>query len=186
MIATLTMPAAALERTAGDRTVMDEARFHAVYQRTARRLRSYLAHSTGDRTLADDLLQDTYLRFLGADFASDDPAAERAYLFRIATNLVRDHYRRGRRELPSELPEIAVADTTESRVQMRADVAAALSEIGLRDRQMLWLAYVEGASHDEIGPLLGLRPSSLKSMLSRARARFAARLGERGFGGRRQ
>lgn len=185
MIATLAMHAAALEDTATARTAMDEARFQAVYQRTARRLRGYLARTTGDRALADDLLQETYLRFLGADFDSDDPAAERAYLFRIATNLMRDHYRRGRRERPAELPEIAGDDATEHRVQLRADVAAALAEIGLRDRQMLWLAYVEGASHEEIAPVLGLRPSSLRSMLSRARGRLASRLAARGLGGSR-
>jgi RNA polymerase sigma-70 factor (ECF subfamily) len=42
-----------------------------------------------------------------------------------------------------------------------------------RERAMLWLAYAEGASHREIADILGLRPSSLKQMLFRARHRLA-------------
>jgi len=44
----------------------------------------------------------------------------------------------------------------------------------------LWLAYVEGSSHQEIAKALGLKTASLKSMLSRARHRMADRL--RGLG----
>jgi DNA-directed RNA polymerase specialized sigma24 family protein len=49
-----------------------------------------------------------------------------------------------------------------------------LAELSATDRQMLWLAYVEGCTHEEIASRLGLRRSSLKSMLFRARSRMAA------------
>jgi DNA-directed RNA polymerase specialized sigma24 family protein len=45
---------------------MDEENFRAFYDRTARVLHAYLARVTGDAQLADDLLQDTYYRFLRA------------------------------------------------------------------------------------------------------------------------
>ena len=78
-----------------DRTfLMTEEAFHAFYEQTARPVWAYLARITGDARLADDLLQEAYYRFLRtrADFESDDH--RRNYLFRIATNLVRDHRRR--------------------------------------------------------------------------------------------
>jgi RNA polymerase sigma-70 factor (ECF subfamily) len=44
---------------------------------------------------------------------------------------------------------------------------------------MLWLAYAQGSSHEEIAGILGLRPGSIKLMLFRARRRLAALLPER-------
>jgi RNA polymerase sigma-70 factor (ECF subfamily) len=42
---------------------------------------------------------------------------------------------------------------------------------------MLWLAYAQGASHDEIAQMVGVRASSMKVLLSRARKKLAAALG---------
>src|ERR1700682_2244886 len=83
---------------------MDEDTFRAFYDRTARLVWAYLARITGDRTLADDLLQESYYRFLRAErtFASD--SHRRNYLFRIATNLAHDRHRRGRGVVNVPLP----------------------------------------------------------------------------------
>jgi RNA polymerase sigma-70 factor, ECF subfamily len=69
---------------------MDEETFRGFYDRTARSVWAYLSRLTGDRQLADDLLQETYYRFLRTDRAFASDAHRRNYLFRIATNLVRD------------------------------------------------------------------------------------------------
>src|SRR5262245_61065181 len=73
---------------------MTEEAFRVFYEQTARRLWTYLARMTGDDRLADDLLQETYYRFLRANPPLDGDDHRRNYLFRIATNLVRDHRRR--------------------------------------------------------------------------------------------
>ena len=75
---------------------MDEDAFRSFYDRTARPMWAYLSRTTGDNRLADDLLQETYYRFLRARGSYTDEAQRRHYLFRIAVNLVRDHYRRPR------------------------------------------------------------------------------------------
>jgi RNA polymerase sigma-70 factor (ECF subfamily) len=64
---------------------------------------------------------------------------------------------------------------------MRSDVGNAMADLALHDRQMLWLAYVEGASHREIARVLGLKAASIRSMLSRARKRLAEQLTARGL-----
>jgi RNA polymerase sigma-70 factor (ECF subfamily) len=46
-----------------------------------------------------------------------------------------------------------------------------------RDRTLLWLAYAQGCSHEEIAASLGLRISSLKTLLFRARQRLVSLLG---------
>lgn len=162
-------------------TVMDEADFQVFYQRTARPLRSYLLRCLSDASLADDLLQETFLRFLRSGFESDDSDYRRNYVFRIASNLVKDHYRRRKPEAELVVDPAVEAHGQEA-VDMQSDVAHAMAELAPRDRQMLWLAYVEGSSHQEIAHILGLRVSSLKSMLFRARKRLAGSLSALGLG----
>jgi RNA polymerase sigma-70 factor (ECF subfamily) len=162
-------------------TSMDEPEFHAFYSRTARPLRAYLVSASGNVTLADDLLQEAYYRFLRSDFRASDDTHRKNYLFRIATNLLRDHYRRRKPEV-GEFPELAGGTDDGKRAHLRSDMAQALGELKPRDRQMLWLAYAEGLTHREIGEALGLKPASLRPMLFRARQRLAKVLRARGFG----
>lgn len=159
---------------------MDENAFRALYTRTARPLRGYIARVIGNQALADDVLQETYFRLLRSGFRCDDETNLRSYLFRIATNLMRDHFRRPVRET-GEVPEVADAAHFPEAVQLRSDVGGALAELHPRDRSMLWLAYVEGSSHEEVAAALGLRAASVRSMLSRARQRMAAALRRRGL-----
>src|SRR5579863_5725962 len=74
--------------------VMDEETFRAFYERTARGVWAYLARITGDRQMADDLLQETFYRFLRAAATHDSEEHRRNSLYRIATNLARDVRRR--------------------------------------------------------------------------------------------
>jgi len=159
---------------------LTEQEFQAFYAATARPLRAYIRGSVGDPTLADDLLQESFLRLLRSGFVTDDPAHRRNYLYRIATNLVRDHYRRRRPDAelePEHLPTAGPGDA----VERRADVGRALGHLGERDRLMLWLAHVEGSSHTEIARCMGLQPASVRSMLHRARQRLAGLLRQVGF-----
>lgn len=167
---------------------MNEEAFREFYDQTSRPVWLYLARLTGDRRLADDLLQDTYYRFLRGRGSFESDEHRRRYLFRIATNLVQDHRRRGK------LPEspLAADDARAPRqrdagdhIAHRIDVARALEQLKPRERSLLWLAYAQGWSHDEIASMLGLKTASLKSLLHRARRRLATVLGNgRPAGGR--
>ena len=176
----LSMPQPQTADLDGRAVTMDEAAFHHLYQRTARPLRAYLARSCGDLALADDLLQEAYLRMLRSGFEGEDDDHRKNYLFRIATNLLRDHFRRKKPET-DEVPERDEAPGHDDAVHMRSDVGGAMAQLAPRDRQMLWLAYVEGASHQEIAKALGLRTASIRSMLFRARQRLAKQLHDRGL-----
>ena len=164
---------------------MDEDTFRAFYDRTARQVWAYLARITGDRTLADDLLQESYYRFLRAERAFTSESHRRNYLFRIATNLAHDRHRRSRvasaGPIPAEDEPGALADHRDlaSETERRTDLARAMATLKPREREMLWLAYAQGSSHEEIAASLGLRKSSIKILLFRARRRLAAALGVR-------
>lgn len=172
-----------LEAAAGELDVpfeMDEDAFRAFYDRTARGVWAYLARITGDRQAADDLLQECYYRLLRAKVAYDDETHRRNYLFRIATNLARDRYRR-RASAPdtiaTEIDDAHGADTgAAARAETRADLHRALGRLKQRERELLWLAYAQGSSHEEIGAMLGLKKGSIKPLLFRARHKLAALL----------
>ncbi len=157
---------------------MDEDAFRLFYERTARPVWLYLMKTTGDSSAADDFLQEAYYRFLRTHRHYDNDEHRRNYLYRIATNLVRDS-RRESHAVPMSLPD----EETESRVDEqaravgRADLARAMSRLRPRERALLWLAYAQGSSHEEIAGSLGLRKASVKQLLFRARKRLAGLLG---------
>jgi len=169
-----------------DALQMDEDTFRAFYDRTARQVWAYLARITGDRSLADDLLQESYYRFLRAQRAFTSESHRRNYLFRIATNLAHDRHRRGHGivnvPVPAENEPGALADGRDvaAEAEQRTDLARAMARLKPREREMLWLAYAQGSSHEEIADSLGLRKSSIKILLFRARRRLAAALGGHG------
>ena len=166
---------------------MDEETFRLFYQQTARPLWSYLARITGDRRHADDLLQETYYRFLRASVTFESDEHRRRYLFRIATNLSRDFRRRAdtRAVMVSvEDSEVGVDPRRDGGAspESRLDVARALTQLRPRERSLLMLAYVQGWSHAEIAQSLGLKTASLKAMLWRARRKLMTVM--KGSGGR--
>jgi RNA polymerase sigma-70 factor (ECF subfamily) len=184
MIGVLTLrrdvAAAVEEKTGGPAGAWDEEGFTAFYDRTALRLMAYLRRASGDPALAEDVLQDAYLRFLRAPASETRTAEPAAYLFRIATNLLYDHWRRSGRErrlLAWWRPLRAPHDAS-----LEHDVGRLLDELAPRERALLWLAHVEGWSHEEIGGILTLRPASVRVLLFRARARLARLLEKAGVG----
>lgn len=175
--------AGAFEEAGAEPLAMDEPVFRAFYARTARILRSYLAHMTGDGTLAEDLVQESYLRFLRAEKPSMDDAQQKAYLFRIASNLARDHFRSASfRHEAAPVDEIPVHGREAAQAGLKADLAAVMREMKPRHREMLWLAYAEGATHQEIADATGMKVQSVRPLLFRARQRLADLLRKKGFG----
>jgi len=163
---------------------MTEDAFRLFYDQTARPVWIYLARMTGDDRLADDLLQETYYRFLRTRTVFDSDDHRRNYLYRIATNLVHDYRRRPRRENAIlDDAQVLALDTEQTdpgeRAVRRLDLTRAMGRLKPRERSMLWLAYAQGFSHEEIAKVLGLRTSSLKALLHRARRRLIDLLGRK-------
>ncbi|HXR38566.1 MAG TPA: sigma-70 family RNA polymerase sigma factor [Terracidiphilus sp.] len=159
-------------------TLMDSDAFAGFYQRSARPLWAYLARVSTDPALADDLMQESFVRFLCASrpelSLAEGEVAARRYLFRIASNLLRDHWRRPVSASIEELPEefFAAADRS-AQADSQAILGPALAQMRPRDRQILWLAHAEGYSHREIAQITGLASASIRLLLFRARRRIA-------------
>ena len=161
---------------------MDNEAFARFYERSARQLWAYLARTSGDPGLADDLMQESFVRFLAAtrpgfSLQDEGEVASRKYLFRIGTNLLRDHWRRPRQSSLEDVPEEAfAARSLESEADNRAVLGRAMRGMKLRDRQLLWLAYGEDYSHKEIAEITGLASASVRILLFRARRVVAEEL----------
>jgi RNA polymerase sigma-70 factor (ECF subfamily) len=170
----LSEPTDSLANSAAQPSLNGEA-FRVFYIRTNRSLWAYLMRASGRRDVADDLLQESYCRFLAAKLPEMDAAESRSYLFKIATNLLRDRW-------PSrELPDVAstAAQSWEDDPETRTDVRRAFEHLKPRERQLLWLAHVEGFDHREIARLTGLKVASIRVLLFRARRELASALEER-------
>jgi RNA polymerase sigma-70 factor (ECF subfamily) len=156
-----------------------EDEFRILYERTARPLRAYLFRVLRDASRADDLLQETYLRYLQAKRPVDMTDEYRKnYLFRIASNLLHDE---GKTRKSSPLDEYPGPSDLAGDVQSREDSARYLAQLTPRQRELLWLAYVEKFTHKEIAAILGVGAASIGPMLSRARERFSEILKKGGF-----
>jgi RNA polymerase sigma-70 factor (ECF subfamily) len=167
----LTSTYEAVERETQGGLHMDESGFRAFYEQTSAPLLRFLVCITRRPDLAEDILQETYCRLLTIRLPPMDARQMRNYLFRIAGNLVRDRWRCSKNELP---PENAVEIAAPlSHPDRNLIVRQAFDRLKPRERQLLWLAYVEGSSHQEIAESTGLRSGSIRLLLFRARRRMA-------------
>jgi RNA polymerase sigma-70 factor (ECF subfamily) len=140
----------------------------------------YLTRRLGDRDWAEEVAQETFVRALRQDVIVN----ERAWVFAVAHNLVRDGARRDARNrrhlelLAAETREAEQVDPEEeqeqtlSRAQEAAMARKALDALGERDRQALLLKE-EGLDYGEIAGVLEIEKSSVGTTLSRARKRLA-------------
>jgi RNA polymerase sigma-70 factor, ECF subfamily len=153
---------------------MDSDAFAGFYQRSSPGLRAYLVRVSGNFALADDLMQESYLRFLCASTPEGGEVNYRRYLYRIATNLLRDHWRRPRAACIEEVPEKFLA-ARDGLLQIDSQVTLdpALLQMRPRERQLLWLAHAEGYSHREIAEITGLSAAGIRLLLFRARRKVA-------------
>ena len=157
---------------------MDEAKFEAFYRKTAGRLWSYIFRMTGNAATADDLLQKSFFRFLRSNPTIADEDHLRHYIFKTATNLVFDHFREMKRHREATHE---IETTTSSSVELRHDMIRVFAELKPQERALLWLAHVEGATHEEIADALSVKAKSVRVLLFRARKRLAGILTKRGL-----
>ncbi len=146
--------------------------FGSFYLRHRKELFHYLLRMTGDAALSEDLLQESFTRFLDR-YGREDPTLP--LLFTIARNALFDHWRK-RRPLPSgdwsgetggEHPEEGVLVREEARAVLRA-----LGTLPEDERDLLSLAVTGGLSYREIAAVSGLSEGNVKVRIHRARRKL--------------
>jgi RNA polymerase sigma-70 factor (ECF subfamily) len=138
---------------------MSEVVFQAFYEETARPLWAFICRVCGKAELADDLLQETYLRFLRAPDLKAEAGLRKAYLYKIATNLMTDHWRTSAREQRFVVTSHSDEKFHEEARQIkgraggcdcRRDLSRVFQQLKPMERSLLWLAYVEGSNIERL------------------------------------
>jgi RNA polymerase sigma-70 factor (ECF subfamily) len=160
---------------------MDETTFQILYSETAPRLWSYIRRASGNAALADDILQESFFRFLRADLPSLGKFQMKAYLYRIASSLLADHWRQVKREQRWSLEALFGARTVKN-AESSGDTLRLFADLEPREQMLLWLAYVEGFDHAEIASALQVNQKSVRVLLFRARKKLAGILTSKGIG----
>ena len=138
----------------------------------------------GDEATARDIFQESFLRLFRSSPRGLNEYQLKSYLFKTAFRLVIDEKRKQREE-PLE-DRIFPGTSHDDNTDFRMDITGAFARLDKKSRTLLLLAHVEGYSYREISEITGIKESSLKVTLFRARRKFEQILRSSGFtqGGR--
>jgi RNA polymerase sigma-70 factor (ECF subfamily) len=145
-----------------------------IYDGYSEKIYYYIYRYLGETRLAEDLTAQVFLKLLEAIKASQGPRTHlSAWLYRVAHNLVVDHFRRRPQAESLPLEEELVAAPEDVTVVMEKKLAqqqlrAAISHLTVDQQQVIVLKFFEGLSNAEVGQVLGKTEGAVKSLQHRA------------------
>lgn len=122
---------------------------------------------TGDRALAEDIVQDAFVRLAGRLLHLRDPDGLAPYLRQIIVNLTNAHFRRRKVELRYLERQAAPEPTLGPDVAERDAVWALLRALPTRQRTAIVLRFYEDLSVDQTAEVMRCSPGTVKSLVSR-------------------
>ncbi len=168
----------------------DQSAFLPLYQKTSPGLMRYLMWKTnGDRPLCEDILQETYVRFLlSVDrLESHKDIAVQSYLLQIVRNCLIDKVARTPEAKRPHIAIDAIGDLPETHgrraetaVELR-ELSVAMESLGERESEILWLRDGMGLSHREVADRVGITEQASRQAYVRAKRALISVLGD-GFG----
>ncbi|KAB2880246.1 RNA polymerase sigma factor [bacterium] len=161
---------------------MEETEFKLFYETHAKPLWSYVYRLTKDEALTDDIIQESFIRFLNRELSFLTESQKKSYVYQTATNIFKDHWRKNKRMISWE----DTGDTLESETVNTADKVdfeRAFDQLPPQYQSLLWLAYAEDYRHEEIADILKIKTHSVKVLLFRAKKRMSDIMKEFGITG---
>lgn len=155
-----------------------EAELLAAYDAHADAIFRYCYFKTGDRELAQDMTQEVFLKVWSYLRLQRSIVHIRAFLYRLADNLVIDWYRKRKSQsLDALMGEGFEPEEVDNNIEERAEISlvlAKLQELGEDDRKLVTLRFVEGLSPREIGEILGESENTVSVRLHRTLKKLRA------------
>lgn len=145
-----------------------------IWEQLGAELRRFLRSRIGDEQVADDLLQETFLRIHRKLGTLEDETRLASWVFQIARNLLTDHYRGKGRAAGALTSDVAADDAAEENAneQVMQCMAAMIEQLPQRDREALKLYEIEGVRQQDIAGRLGVSLSGAKSRVQRGREKL--------------
>jgi RNA polymerase sigma-70 factor (ECF subfamily) len=178
--------------TAIDRAMLERVRAREAdaleyfFDRHYNRVYGHVAHMVGDAALAEDLTQEAFLRMHRAIDRLDPEREPTAWIFTVASNTVRDHWRSAshrhapRQQSLDREPDVASgepgAHARMERNETQRTVRRALAELGEDDREVILLRSYEDLDSSTVGEILGISPEAVRQRHRRALARLGKML----------
>lgn len=165
----------------------DRAAQGAIVRAYQDRVYSLLLRLSGDRELALDLAQETFLKAFAGLKSFRDGASLGPWLMKIANNLFIDHVRARKTESldaaieDGEWHEPGAEDPAIARIANETDLLAALAQLPVQWRQAVVLRHLDDMAYDAIAEVLGVPVGTAKTWLFRGRERLRALLEQRGI-----
>lgn len=161
----------------------DRAAFQLLFETYKDKVFSIAVYSSGDRSLAEDVTQQIFLKLFTAirQFRGDSEFT--TWLYRLVVNACLDERRRRRRWLP--LGEtVAMRNPGDkkpqekqyARIEVAEAVREAIGELKPKFRLPILLKYIEGLSYEEIATVMGCSKGTVASRLNRGHSQLAKRL----------
>ena len=163
----------------------DPGAFGEIYERYYNGVYKYIYYRVGEQVLAEDLTMEVFVKAMEAiDGFTFRGAPFSAWLYRIASNLVIDHFRR-QPAVSVSLEERLVAVAEPARHHMETEfthqaLRRALGELTDEQQQVIILKFVDGLSNIEVAQVLGKSEGAIKSLQHRALSALGRVLGEQG------
>ncbi len=160
--------------------------FGEIYERYYAGVYKYIFYRVGDRGLAEDLTMEVFVKAMEAiDGFTFRGVPFSAWLYRIASNLVIDYFRRQPTQPALSLEEKLVASSEHASQQLESEfthqaLRRALGELTEDQQQVIVFKFVDGLSNHEVAQLLGKTEGAVKSLQHRALASLGRVLGEHG------
>lgn len=165
----------------------DRKAFEALVRRYQEPLLNFIYRYVGDRSTAEDLAQEVFIRVFQAAARFEPRARVSTWIFKIACNLSMNEVKRRRRMAAVDLetvveflppPDFGHAADRE----LKVDVMTAMGQLPEKQRAALLLRANEGLSYQEIAEVMELSVPGVESLLFRARRNLKQMLGKAGKG----
>ena len=120
-----------------------------------------------DRDCAEDMTQETFVRFFEAVMNRTDIAKVKSYLYRVAGNTVKNYYRKKKELLLEKLPD--TVENNAADIEVRLDIERAVARLPDEIREITILFFFQGLKQKDISDLLGIKLSLVKYRVSKAK-----------------
>jgi len=164
----------------------NDEKFDAIYQEMSGRIFAYALGMLGDHDSACEIVSETFYKAaLEPDFTNDD-FKYRPWLFKVATNVMRNIFRRffnrflrfSNQMLDSYADKSDVSRKAEKNEELE-ELSRALSKLDEKDREVVYLKYYEEMDYSAISHVTGVPVGTVASRLSRAIGRLSYELGKK-------